>query len=219
MIYASVIPFPSNPLGPDPASFPEPFVLMTTPSSPSPDPSSDEGVALMMRLKGGDDNALRELVLRWQTPLQRYFARQVKTFQEAEDLTQNVFLRLYRGAADFQPGPSFTGYLFCIARRVLYNHWRTQKRKPLHLVGDEVLRETVEAVGSPVLRHEEEEIFATILADLPEKQQAVLLLRVQQELDYAEIAEALEISLANVKVLLHRAREAVRLAYRNHEKN
>lgn len=189
---------------------------MTESAAPE-DAPPDEGVALMLRLQAGEETALRGLMDLWEKPLLRYFARQVATFQEAEDLTQEVFLRLYRGAAQYQPGRTFAAYLFCVARRLLLNHWRTRRRKPLHLIGDEALAERADPGTAPERLREEEDIFAHILAELPENQRSVLLLRVQQELDYAEIAEILGLTLANVKVLLHRAREGVRTAYRHYE--
>lgn len=176
--------------------------------------SSEALAGLLFKVGRGDDSAFRELVFQWEKPLLAFFYRQTRDFHESQDLAQDVFRRIYRSAGGFRKDGSARAWLFCIARRVLLNHWRTRQRKGLALPGDEFLQEAIpvdDSVNGNV--KEEEEIFSQCLSRLSEKQRTVLLLRVREEMDYESIAEVLGESLANTKVLLHRARTRLKEVY------
>ena len=176
--------------------------------------TGEASLHLLKKVGGGSDAAFRELVALWEKPLLAFFYRQTGDYHEAQDLAQNVFRRVFRSASSFRGEGSARAWLFCLARRVLLNHWRTRKRKGFALPGDEFLHEVVplEESGDRKAR-EEEELFQKFLFCLPEKQRTAMLLRVREEMDYDSIAEVLGESLANTKVLLHRARGRLRELY------
>ncbi|MCH8475468.1 MAG: RNA polymerase sigma factor [Opitutales bacterium] len=187
---------------------------MKDPYSKEPYKLSEDTVDLLRAIGGGNDSAFRKFVGLWEKPLLAFFYRQTGDFHESQDLAQNVFRRVYRSASGFRgDGGSGRGWVFCLARRVLLNHWRTRKRKGLALPGDEFLQEMSSDFSEPRPVGEEEELFRKCLLLLPEKQRTVLLLRVREEMDYESMAEVLEESLANTKVLLHRARRKLRELY------
>ncbi|MCH8540595.1 MAG: RNA polymerase sigma factor [Opitutales bacterium] len=175
--------------------------------------SPEKTVDLLREVAGGSDSAFRDFVLLWEKPLLAFFYRQTGDFHESQDLAQNVFRRVFRSASGFRGEGSGRAWLFCLARRVLLNHWRTRKRKGLALPGDELLQDITSDLSEQSPVDEEEELFRKCLLLLPEKQRTVLLLRVREEMDYESMAEVLEESLANTKVLLHRARRKLRELY------
>ncbi len=168
--------------------------------------AGDPSVALMLRLRAGHEDALDELVERWQTPLLNFFYRSLGSYEHAEDLTQLVFIRLYRAAASYEPRAQFSTYLFQIARRLLINEFRLAQRKPLEAWDPSQLH----AVSSSVearRQAELEEVFEQALQKLPERQRTAILLLKQQELSYQEIAKIMDASESAVKTWIFRARQ------------
>ncbi|MGF1482873.1 MAG: RNA polymerase sigma factor [Opitutales bacterium] len=171
----------------------------------------DEDVRLMLAVGAGDDAALRTLVEKWQGPLINFFFRSIRSREQAEDLTQVVFVRLYRAAPGYRPTAKFTTYLFQIARRLLINEYRRQQRKPLDTVDPADLGGSVE--GRDALGQLEiEEAFEQALQTLPENQRTAILLLKQQELSYEEIADSMDASVSAVKTWIFRARQSLREA-------
>ncbi|MGF1447925.1 MAG: RNA polymerase sigma factor [Opitutales bacterium] len=171
----------------------------------------DEDARLMLAVGAGDEAALRTLVEKWQGPLINFFYRSIRSREQSEDLTQVVFVRLYRAAPGYQPTARFTTYLFQIARRLLINEFRRQQRKPLETVDPADLGGTVEgreALGTLEI----EEAFAQALETLPENQRTAILLLKQQELSYEEIAASMDASVSAVKTWIFRARQSLREA-------
>jgi len=168
--------------------------------------NEDPDVHLMLKLKDGDEAALEHLVNRWQTPLLNFFYRSLSSHEQAEDLSQMVFVRLYRAAPGYEPRARFSTYLFQIARRLLINEFRRSQRKPLEAVDPADLQ----AISSdePSRRYAEiEEAFELVLQRLPENQRTAILLLKQQELSYQEIAEIMQANESAVKTWIFRARQ------------
>ncbi len=173
-------------------------------------PVADEDSRLMLRVGAGDEGALREIVERWQGPLLAFFERSVHSRQQAEDLVQLTFIRIYRAAPRYhQPLAKFSTYLFHVARRVLLNDYRSRRRKPLETVDPADLH-AVEPGRAALRTLEIEEAFAKALEALPEDQRTAMLLLKQQELSYEEIAEAMQTSVPSVKTWIFRARQKLR---------
>lgn len=169
----------------------------------------DLDAQLMLRVGQGDQQALREIIEHWQTPLINFFYRSLRSVEASEDLAQMVFIRIYRAADRYQPTAKFSTYLFHIARRVLINEFRRQSRKPLDAVDPVDLQASVP--GTDKLRLMElEEAFSRALETLPENQRTAILLLKQQQLSYEEIADAMEASEAAVKSWIHRARQKLK---------
>jgi RNA polymerase sigma-70 factor (ECF subfamily) len=167
---------------------------------------TDPSVELMIQLRDGRESALDELVERWQTPLLNFFHRSLGSHEQSEDLTQMVFIRLYRAAPAYQPKARFSTFLFQIARRLLINEYRRSQRKPLDSYDPADLQAYTSDQDNR--RHAElEEAFEQVLHKLPENQRSAILLLKQQELSYQEIADIMGANESAVKTWIFRARQ------------
>ncbi len=193
-------------------SAPQPMPQAASSDTPSPDPptiENDRDVVLMQTVAAGDDRAMAEIVQRWQRPLINYFYRSVGSVQQAEDLSQILFVKLYKAAPRYEPTAGFSTYLFSIARRLLINEYRRAQRKPLEPVDPADLNASVS--GRRELEAMEiEEAFQAALAELPDNHRDALLLYKQQEMSYQEIAETLETTESSVKTWIFRARQKLK---------
>ena len=179
----------------------------------APAPTDDQLV--QAALKGSAD-AYRCLVERYQRPVLSVIARMVRDPGLAEDLTQESFVRAFQRLASFEQGRSFSSWLFKIAHNRTIDHLRRKQRPTVPLeatnASGEESWEVLEAPDhqSPQRLAESSELGLAIdraLAGLRPNYRQILMLRFQAGLSYQEIAEAMEVSLASVKVLLHRARK------------
>lgn len=192
-------------------------MTQSPPSAPPPPEFGEEelaDIALMQRLATGDETALTPLIERWKTPLINFFYRSLRSYESAEDLSQVVFVRIYRAAPKYQPTAKFSTYLFHIARRLLINEFRRQQRKPLDSVDPSELR-AVDLDDSGREVREIEEAFHLALVDLPENQRTAILLLKQQQLSYQEIAEIMDASESAVKTWIFRARQFLKQALKD----
>lgn len=172
----------------------------------NPSKEDDPSVELMLRLRDGQEAAFDEIVERWQSSLINFFYRSLKSYEQSEDLTQMVFVRLYRAAPKYQPRAKFSTFLFQIARRLLINEYRRSQAKPLDPWDPADLQSITS--GQEERRYAElEEAFEQVLHKLPEKQRTAILLLKQQELSYQEIAEVMEANESAVKTWIFRARQ------------
>lgn len=172
---------------------------------------------LMLRVKGGDEASFADLLSRHRVPVINYLYRVVQHPAIAEELAQEVFLRVYRARQSYEPTAKFTTWLYRIATHVALNSLRdgrhAKRLEPLESYGQERVRElrspdpTVE--DRLVAEGRQREIRRAIQA-LPEKQRLAVLLHKYQELDYREIAVTLNCSESAVKSLLYRAYETLR---------
>ena len=167
---------------------------------------SDPSAALMLQLREGKEEALDQLVERWQSPLINFFYRSLPSYEQAEDLTQMVFIRLYRAAPSYQHTAKFSTFVFQIARRLLINEIRRSQRKPLDS-WDPADLQAVTSGQDEQRVSELEEAFAETLKKLPENQRTAILLLKQQELSYLEIAQIMDASESAVKTWIFRARQ------------
>lgn len=176
-------------------------------------------VALMLRVREGDMAAFEQLVEIHQHAVVGTVAKMLGNPTEAEDITQQVFLRIWKSASRYQPQARFTTWLFTITRNLVFNESRRRRRKPTVSV------EEREAAGLPpaedlqavkpddeLLQSELEEAIDAAIEALPEKQRLAVILRRYEEMPYEEIAVILEMSVPAVKSLLFRARSQLREA-------
>jgi RNA polymerase sigma-70 factor (ECF subfamily) len=167
--------------------------------------------ACMHAAADGDMKAFRSIVDRWQSRLVSFFYRNLGNRGDAEDLSQETFLHLYRALPRYEARNAFSAFLFTLARRRLIDFQRRGARRPL---------EFIDPTDWPLQQHaapanhsaEIERAFHRALQALPPKQRQAILLLQQQNLSYEEIAEALDASTASVKTWIHRARTHLRKA-------
>ncbi len=178
----------------------------------------DPDAELMLRVKDGDGASFGVLLEKHRLPVVHFLYRMIQNRAVAEELAQEVFLRVYRSRATYEPTAKFTTWLFRIATHLALNslrdgkHERTQERLddtsgdlPARQVPD--ARPTVEQ--SMVYQARLEEVRKAV-AGLPEKQRAAVLMHKYQEMEYTQIAKVLECSESAVKSLLFRAYETLR---------
>ena len=172
---------------------------------------------LMLRVKDGDEGSFADLLSKHRDPVIRYLYRMVQNAAVAEELAQDVFLRVYRARHSYEPTAKFTTWLYRIATRVALNFIRDSRvaRNALPLEGPDgqpvpELRTSDPSVEDRLVAATRTlEIRRAILA-LPEKQRAAVILHKYHDVDYREIAAALQCSESAVKSLLFRAYETLR---------
>ena len=170
---------------------------------------------LVRRVQGGNAGAFAELVRRYEQPVIHFCQRMVNSREDAEDLAQEAFVRVYRHIAKLEPQAKFSTLLFGIARNLALNHLRDSGRRGrgrTDALEDHPL--AADAHGSPAKAAERSETMGLIergLARLSPDHRAVLLLRELQGMDYDGIAEVLGCRKGTVKSRIARAREQLRI--------
>lgn len=171
----------------------------------------------MLAFQAGDEQAFRTLVERNQAKVYAMIVRLVGDHGQVEDLTQEVFVRIFRTAKRYQPMAKFSTWLYRISANVALNAIRTQrKNRTIQLeVGDgqddsgwrrDVPDENAPAPAQDMETHELAQQIRQAIDQLPEGQRVALLLNKYEHLSYQEIAAALGCSTMAVKSLLSRAR-------------
>jgi RNA polymerase sigma-70 factor (ECF subfamily) len=182
-------------------------------------------VQLMLDVKAGDEQSFELLLQRYRTPLVNFLYRMVRAREEAEDLAQEVFLRVYRARKDYVPSAKFTTWLFRIATNLALNSVRDNRRQRMEVSldapvtvdaedGDEKPLDIAEKnpnIEQYLVEEARKKMIRHAIDKLPEKQRAAVLLHKYQELDYGDIAKILECSESALKSLLFRAYETLRV--------
>ena len=169
----------------------------------------DPGV--LRKAQKGDQRAFSLIVRAYETPVFNYILRIVGDRSLAEDLTQEVFLRVFQGLPGFSLRCKFTTWLFQVAKNRVLDELRAHERRPRLTVNlDDV--PPLEVVDAPVERIEAIDALWRAIHDLNVDLKMALLLRDVVGLSYNEIADALEITLATVKWRIFKAREDVQLS-------
>jgi RNA polymerase sigma-70 factor (ECF subfamily) len=177
--------------------------------------AEDDDVRLMLAVRAGDGAAFDALFARWSAPLLRYVERMVRDAGAAEELVQEVFLRVYRARERYEPDARFSTWLFTIATRLAWNELRRPRRRSPHdsLEDDEMgplpLAADEPAADAVADARRTGAVVEQALARLPERQRAALWLASVEGLSYAEVAATLETTEKSVKALVHRARTAL----------
>ena len=178
----------------------------------------DLDTELMVRVKEGDGASFGVLLEKHRSPVVHFLYRMVQNHAVAEELAQEVFLRVYRSRGTYEPTAKFTTWLFRIATHLALNALRDGKNErlqerldddssdmPVRQVSD--LRPSVEQ--RMVYQAKLDEVRRAIAA-LPEKQRAAVLMHKYEEMEYTQIARVLSCSESAVKSLLFRAYETLR---------
>jgi RNA polymerase sigma-70 factor (ECF subfamily) len=180
-------------------------------------------VQLMLGVKAGDDVSFELLLHKYRTPLVNYLGRMVGDFGAAEDLAQEVFLRVYRARSQYSPSAKFTTWMFRIATNLALNARRDGRYRRLEISvqqrshsenGDLQVLEIPDGQPGAEQRLMVRDRAASIrraVEELPEKQRAAVLLHKYEEMDYDQIAGILQCSESALKSLLFRAYETLRI--------
>ena len=183
----------------------------------------DPDVRLMLEVRDGSAAAFEELMLRHQGRLVMILEHLVGSRDLAEDLTQDVFLRVYRSRQRYQPGAKFSTWLYTIANNVAANALRSQsRRREVNLAASESgplgahpLEMMIQASSGQIParqldKAEARDIVRLALAALNERQRLAVLLNKFEGMSYADIAETMDLSPQAIKSLLSRARVNLR---------
>jgi len=179
----------------------------------------------MLDVKAGDEQSFSLLLHRYRTPLVNFLYRMVRSREQAEDLAQEVFIRVYRAREEYVPSAKFTTWLFRIATNLALNSLRDHRHQKLEVSmdaplvadaedGDERPLEVADkhpTIEQEMVEEDRKKMIRHAIEKLPEKQRAAVLLHKYQELDYAEIAKILSVSESALKSLLFRAYETLRV--------
>lgn len=206
--------------------------LDKTDSVPKKNPSGD--AALIFALREGtpaeSEKAFEELMTRWQTPLFNFFKRLVWDYATAEDLTQEVFMRLYRHRADYEPQATLATYLFRIGRNCWVDYLRRMRRERKNMSLDENgwenhandernainggnhdrWRSERNEPAAEISRKELSESLARAINSLSDEHRLVFVLSAVQGLSYEETAAAARIPVGTVKSRMHHAVKLLR---------
>jgi RNA polymerase sigma-70 factor, ECF subfamily len=178
-------------------------------------------VQLMLDVKAGDDASFDFLLQKYRSPLVNFLNRMVRDQAMAEDLAQEVFLRVYRARKQYTPSAKFTTWLFRIATNLALNSVRDNRHNRMGISidapadGDDSppweLKAREKRIDERMIERDRVEIIRRAIFSLPEKQRAAVLLHKYEEMDYGEIAGILECSEGALKSTLFRAYETLRV--------
>ena len=171
---------------------------------PQPDPE------LLRRAQKGDERAFTALVRMYETPVHNYIFRLTGDRTLAEDLTQEVFVRVMNGLARFSLRCKFTTWLFQVTKNRVLDELRARERRPQGVASFDEMR-ALETYDQPAERTETIDAIWRAIEDLNPDLKMALLLRDIVGLPYNDIADTLEITLSTVKWRIFKAREEVQL--------
>ena len=200
------------------------MLLAATPSMPSvfsSGPEAQTDADIMLRVKAGDQSAFDYLVQKYRRPMVSFMYRMARNSAAAEDLAQEVFLRVYRSRETYEPSAKFTTWLYRIATNLAVNHARdTRHERPEVQVSlDEPDEDTGTTLELPdasmnaeqmLVRRERMLAIRQKVEALPEQQKLAVIMHKYQQMDYKQIADVLKKSESATKSLLFRAYETLR---------
>jgi RNA polymerase sigma-70 factor (ECF subfamily) len=194
------------------------------PAQPAPTKHRDEqGKQLMLAFQAGNEGAFEALVHGYQEAVKHFLYRYLRDRHRTEDLTQEVFIRVFRSRERYVPTAGFRTWLFTIATRLALNEIRgIRRRRRVFADLDDDPDGSMEPAWQsapdrrepdPSARAEQREldqVLGDLIEELPSKQRAAVLLSRIEEMPYKDIAAALDVTVLAVKSLLMRARETLR---------
>ena len=194
-------------------------MFFSKPKKDSQEQPSDPDALLMVEFQQGKTVAFETLMRKYYGRVLNFIYRFVGNRAVAEELTQDVFLRVHQGRRTYQPQAKFQTWIYTIAKNVALNELRSRKGtvsldEVIVTKEGEVKRDLADqsAVNpqEELFRRERQALVAQAIASLPENQRMAVILRRYDDFSYEEIAATLGCSVAAVKSLLSRAKENLR---------
>ena len=181
----------------------------------------DPDVQLMLKFQNGDETAFRQLYEKYKVPLLNFIYRYCQDKRIAEELSQEVFIRVYKKAASYRPDAMFSTWLYKIAINLCLNELRSGKYrfeyelKVVDSTHTERFIELADHTGRPnaeekIAQDERLNKIQNALAGLPPKQRIALICSVYEKLSYKEIGYRIGCSESAVKSIIHRSKTALR---------
>ena len=196
---------------------------MTGSTTPDNDSAADD-IALMLAVKTGDERAFETLVERHHVRVVGTVAKMLGGDADAEDIAQQVFIRVWQSAPRYNPSAKFTTWLLTITRNLVFNEMRRRQRARLVPLdpgdadrppvghADSSARSAPEEIADAELQ----EAVTRAISSLPESQRMAVVLRRFENMPYEEIAKVLKTTVPSVKSLLFRARTDLRDRLKDH---
>jgi len=181
------------------------------------DPERD--IRLMEKVRAGDMDAFRELVELHQQRVIGTVARMIGDPNDAEDLSQQIFVRVWKSAPRWEPTAKFTTWLYTILRNLVFNECRRRARHKTTSLDAATDDEdhpqqfadgNVKPPDTTILDAEMQDAIERAIQELPEAQRMAVIMRRYQDVSYEEIGEVLDLTVPAVKSLLFRARTDLR---------
>ena|SRR5688572_26206708 len=200
------------------ATHPQPFVADRVSTSMTAVAALERDAELMLRVREGDAGSFALLLERHRSPVIHFLYRMVQNQAVAEELAQEVFLRVYRSRASYEPTARFTTWLFRIATHLALNQIRDRRHeRASESIDDEArdglirqLPDRIPTAEQRMLRDVKLDEVRQAIEALPAKQKAAVLMHKYQEMEYTQIAGVFGCSESAVKSLLFRAYETLR---------
>jgi RNA polymerase sigma-70 factor, ECF subfamily len=188
----------------------------------------DPDIRLMLRVRADDNEAFAELVEAYHQRLVVVMNHLVANAEEAEDLAQEVFLRVYRNRKKYHPRAKFSTWLFTIANHLALNVLRSRKRKPVVRLdtrdsgplgprpAEQLVLDRADPPAQNMQQQELIQVIRVALEGLNERQRVAVILNKFEDMNYAEIAQVMGLTTKGVKSLLSRARDNLRVALKKY---
>ena len=174
-------------------------------------------IALMLRVGQQDEQAFEELITRHQNAVIGTAAKMLNSTSEAEDIAQQVFIRLWKSASRYQVKAKFTTFLYTITRNLVFSETKRKQRKKEHSLEQQqedsytvIEDKNSQSPGEEILQAELKAKIDEAIMILPEKQRLAVIFRRYENMPYEEISDILELSVSAVKSQLFRARNTLR---------
>lgn len=189
------------------------------------DYTNDPDVQLLLAFKSGDKSSFEKLMVRFYPRVLNFIYRFVNQKEVAEDLTQDVFMKVYKSAVNYQPKAKVSTWIFTIAKNTALNELSRRKKFAYSLDADNKTSEgsvqsqhedfTERKPDQQLERQERMEVVRTAVQSLPENQRMAVILRRYENMTYDEIAKTMGTTSKAVKSLLSRAKENLKINLMN----
>ena len=173
---------------------------------------------IMEAVKGGDLQRVSLLFERYHKRIFNFLARMTMDRELAEDLTQNVFMRIMKYKSSYRDGLRFQSWIYQVARNVFSDHYQAHKNKFADFVDIEKVSDFIQDAEESAQLDEQEKLLQRSMAMLSEEQRELLVLTRFQHMKYEEVAQIMDTTVANIKVKVHRAIARLREHYFELEK-
>jgi RNA polymerase sigma factor (sigma-70 family) len=173
---------------------------------------------IMEAVKHGDLQQASLLFERYNKRIYNFLARMTMDRALAEDLTQNVFLRIIKYRSSYREGHRFQSWIYQVARNIFSDHYQAHKNKFSDFIDVEKVSDHMPDSGESQALEEQEKLLVRSMALLNEEQRELLVLTRFQHMKYEEVAVIMNTTVANIKVKVHRAIAKLREHYFELEK-
>ena len=173
---------------------------------------------LISKFKKGDKSAFRQLVEKYQDPVINASYRFLRNKEEAEEISQEVFLKVYLSASSYQPKTKFSTWLFKIVVNSCLNKLRDKKKFPTLPLEEDSPAPIENQPDKTLERQELLRLVKEAIDSLPENQKTVIILKQYEEFSYQDIAKILDCSVSAVESRLFRAKESLKKKLAGHIK-